>query len=405
MSYTTLVNVDADTALKLVDFIGDLVGDDKFKMECNDYIQSSNGDALIGQILSKESEIFGMEDDMDIEGCVQTIVSVMLMLGADSEGTVKKFLSTLTSKKGGTANNERLRLKLLVTLFNMLSQPLTKFMAICATFNYALETNQEAQVLPFLGRGDKWAAAWQLDQAKQQELALVIYKIANKIANSEHSGRGGPGKASSSSKEALKYLIAYLRAFPSGSCLPDSAVQITLPTLVDALKGSASSFEQRNVLLEGLKSSPAGNSSSEPLKSLMSLLDIVCTGNQSQYDDFIKIGNGPSVMKENGLDDAHIANTLRVLSLGALAASKPRLTYKEIASSLNLSSMDDVEMLVVEAIAQGVLEATMDQFEQTITVTKCSHRAFGPAQWTDLQSRLKTLKANISSVFDEIAAK
>ena len=87
--------------------------------------------------------------------------------------------------------------------------------------------------------------------------------------------------------------------------------------------------------------------------------------------------------------------------LGSLP-SKPRLTYAEIYSALNLSSVDDVEMLVVEAIAQGVLEATMDQFEQVITVSKCCHRSFGPEQWTDLQTRLKALRANVSTVFDEI---
>ncbi len=406
MSYTTLVNVDADTAVKLVDFIGTLIGDDAFKTACNGLIENSNGAEVIEQILSKESAIFGMEDEVEIEGCVQTIVSVMLMFGAESESTVAKFVSTLAAKKGGDEDKVILRLKLLVTLFNMLSMAETKFTVICATLHYALDTKQEAQVVPFLGRGDKWAAAWKLDHAKQQELALIIYKIAEKVAESEDKVSGSSGsagsKASGASKEALKFLISYLKAFPSGAKLSDEAIQATLPRLVNSLQGSASSFEQRNALMEGLRSSPAAASSSEPLKSLVALLEIMCTGNQAQYDAFIKTSAGQKAVKENGLNEADLANTVRVLSLGSLAASKPRLTYAEISSALNLSSMDDVEMLVVEAIAQGVLEATMDQFEQVITVSKCSHRSFGPEQWTDLQTRLKALRANISTVFDEI---
>ena len=54
MSYTTLVNVDADTAIKLVDFIGNLTSDDAFKTEGNDLIEKSNGD-LIELILGKTS--------------------------------------------------------------------------------------------------------------------------------------------------------------------------------------------------------------------------------------------------------------------------------------------------------------------------------------------------------------
>ena len=58
-------------------------------------------------------------------------------------------------------------------------------------------------------------------------------------------------------------------------------------------------------------------------------------------------------------------------------------------------------MLVVEAIAQGVLEATMDQFEQVVNISKSSHQTFGMAQWKELQTRLKALRANVSSVYNE----
>jgi hypothetical protein len=406
MSYTTLVNVDADTAVKLIDFIGNLTSDDAFKTKCNGLIEKSNGGELIELILSKESAIFGMEDELEIEGCVQTIVSVMLMFGVESDNIVQKFVSALVAKKGGDEDKVMLRLKLLVILFNMLSLAESKFAVICAIFNYALETNQEAEVVPFLDRGEKWAAAWKVDDSKRQQLALAIYKVADKVARSEEDiskgASNGGGLTTGASKNALKFLLSYLKSFPSGANLPDEAIQVTLPILVNSLKGSASSFEQRNALLEGLRGSPAGTNASEPLKSLIALLEIVCTGNQAQYDAFVKGSAGQKAMKEHGLNEADLAGTMRVLNLGALAAAKPRLTYAEISSALSLSSLDEVEMLVVEAIAQGVLEATMDQFDQVITITKSSHSTFGMAQWSELQIRLKALRANVSAVYDEI---
>ena len=80
-------------------------------------------------------------------------------------------MSTLAAEKGDDEDKVRLRLKLLVTLFNMLSVAESKFEVICSIFNYALEeTNQEAQVVPFLDRGEKWAAAWNLDDSRGRSL-------------------------------------------------------------------------------------------------------------------------------------------------------------------------------------------------------------------------------------------
>ena len=182
--------------------------------------------------------------------------------------------------------------------------------------------------------------------------------------------------ASGARKQALKFLISYLKSFPSAANLSHEAIQMTLPSLINSLKGGASSFEQRNALLEGLRSSPAASTSEEPLKSLLSLLEIVCAGDQAKYKAFLNTSAGQKAMKEHGLNEADLASTMRVLSIGALAASKNRLTYTEISSALGLSSPDDVEMLVVEAIAQGVLEATMDQFEQVVNISKSSHQTF-----------------------------
>ena len=363
--------------------------------------------AIIGRAMCQHLDYeVNTQDTDEVEDLYLLLAEIIAKYPEIKGVSCGAILSTLVAKKGGDEDKVMLRLKLLVILFNMLSLAESKFAVICAIFNYALETNQEAEVVPFLDRGEKWAAAWKVDDSKRQQLALAIYKVADKVARSEEDiskgASNGGGLTTGASKNALKFLLSYLKSFPSGANLPDEAIQVTLPILVNSLKGSASSFEQRNALLEGLRGSPAGTNASEPLKSLIALLEIVCTGNQAQYDAFVKGSAGQKAMKEHGLNEADLAGTMRVLNLGALAAAKPRLTYAEISSALSLSSLDEVEMLVVEAIAQGVLEATMDQFDQVITITKSSHSTFGMAQWSELQIRLKALRANVSAVYDEI---
>ena len=197
-------------------------------------------------------------------------------------------------------------------------------------------------------------------------------------------------------------MIYYLNSFPKESALPDSAVSITVPLIVEALKGSAStSFEQRSALLEGLQSSAVAKAG-EPLKSLLALLTIVCSGDSEKFEAFSK--TNANIFSQHGLDKEDMANTLRLLALSTLACTKPKLTYSEISAALGIDN-DTVEMVVVEAVGQGVIEATMDQFDQSITVTKCTRRSIGTSEWTELSTRLKTLRANIGSVLEEIKQK
>ena len=67
MSNTTLVNVDADTALKLVEFVGDISNDEGFKSECHAFVEKGDGAELVRRLLSKEKDIFAMEEELDIE--------------------------------------------------------------------------------------------------------------------------------------------------------------------------------------------------------------------------------------------------------------------------------------------------------------------------------------------------
>jgi hypothetical protein len=397
MSCTTLVNVDADTATKLIEFIGDISEDESFKTECRGLVEKSDGAGLVARLLSKEKAIFALGEDLDIEGCFMTIASVMLIYRNETDDVVQKFIDVLCSSKG-KEDKVFLRLKLLVTVFNMVSVTSAKHTLICSTLNYAMNTQQESETKPFIERVDGWVKAWKLDPFKNQELTFLAYNVAKSISEKQD----GIGNSSSSSGKAdnnLKYLISYLNSFPKDSALPDSVVSTTVPLIVEALKGSASaSFEQRSALLEGLQSSAVANAG-EPLKSLLALLSIVCSGESDKFEEFTK--SNASIFTEHGLDREEMANTMRLLALSTLACTKSKLTYSEISAALGIDN-DSVEMVVVEAVGQGVIEATMDQFEESITVTKCTRLSVGKSEWVELSNRLKTLRANIGSVFKEI---
>ena len=95
---------------------------------------------------------------------------------------------------------------------------------------------------------------------------------------------------------------------------------------------------------------------------------------------------------------------MRLLSLCSLGAAQPVLSYKQISDAQGFAVLDaeQVEGLVVDAISQDLLEATMDQFKSEVTISSCSYRSFGPDQWRLLQSKLQGLSVNVATVLEAI---
>ena len=58
---------------------------------------------------------------------------------------------------------------------------------------------------------------------------------------------------------------------------------------------------------------------------------------------------------------------MKLLTLCTLGSKKKFLSYSEISEELEIS-LDDVEMWVVDAISNKLLEASMDQFQSQVQV-------------------------------------
>ena len=65
----------------------------------------------------------------------------------------------------------------------------------------------------------------------------------------------------------------------------------------------------------------------------------------------------------------------------------------------------EVESWVVRAIARGLLDARMDQMARTVSVTRSLQRAFGSAQWSSLQAKLRAWRENVSSLLTTVESK
>lgn len=278
-------------------------------------------------------------------------------------------------------------------LFNFISVPANKYTTIMAIFNFALETKQENSVANFHSNVGSWVQNWGATVSVEQQRAL--YLVVRQVL--QRRGAQAAAASSESVDPSQQFFISYLSTFPATK-LDSEPYNLAVDAVKKSINGPIASFEERAALLESLSADQiSGNG---PLNELVKLLSILCQGSLEDFQGFEKAG--VALMKEHGIDSDAITRTMKLLSLCKLANGKEVLQYSEVAQTLKLDEDFEVEMWIVDAIAEGILEANMDQFNKTITVTRCSYRSFGKEQWQDVKSKLAALRVNIVSVLEEM---
>ncbi len=320
-------------------------------------------------------------------GCFQGIMAVMLMNSVETKETVQAFLNAILSKSGElteeeTINRNQLKLKILVTLFNMLSVGELKYETIVMIFRYAIDTNQSEAVVPYHTYAEQWIEKWGLDASQIQGLSIIIYE----------SLRVSPTTISNSHV----FMRKYLSTFDKTTVLSGEGLDRALSSFIEAIKAPLGAFEQRKLLLECIS---ADQTKGSDLSAIYALLSVIVNGTIEEYKSFAS-SNG-AVLATYNLDSSTLEENMKLLAVCRLANGREKLSYHEVSEALNVP-YEDVELWVVNTIAQGVLEVRMDQVEQTITVTKTIQNVFEVGQWVELQEKLNKLKSSLSSLKDEM---
>ena len=151
-SYTTLVHVHVETALKVSSFVAGLLpaGGDKFEEECKTAINAQNTSQLMAKFLSQQDIIFGLENEkgfelqqkmnvcfffvngmfvirtflprhfVDIETLFQAIFSIIYTLSDDTKDTASIISSIIAATCANKEMKPHARLSVAVILFNLI---------------------------------------------------------------------------------------------------------------------------------------------------------------------------------------------------------------------------------------------------------------------------------------------
>lgn len=241
-SFTSLVNVDADTAPKLAEFIAAQYADAStaaaFTTECEKLIASSSYNALVLKFIEQNELILSLENEGDIEGYFQAIVSITLFENSaggeiqENLPVIQKAVDALTSKND---LKPKLRLRILIAIFNMSFSSQSKHFLLCAILKYANATGQTGLVYSYHTRIVEWVTEWGLPDVDKRNLYLLVSEV---LENAKESSL------------ALTYFVLYLSTFGKDTALPAEAHTLAITAVKSAIKSPVPLFGDRSTLLE-----------------------------------------------------------------------------------------------------------------------------------------------------------
>lgn len=200
----------------------------------------------------------------------------------------------------------------------------------------------------------RWVDEWELSVQDKRDLLWAVSQVLT-------------AEQKDSSPAALKFLIKYLNTFENEEYSIE-AINAATTAVVRAVRSPLASFSDRSVLQQTVSKHNVNNSD---LQSLVTLLRIICEGDMTQFSSFEKTNSG--LMSKHAISSDEVMHSLRLLKLCNLAtrvdhqAQPGEISYDAISAGLEVDA-DEVEMWVVEAISNGLMDATIDQLRRVIVV-------------------------------------
>ena len=108
---------------------------------------------------------------------------------------------------------------------------------------------------------------------------------------------------------------------------------------------------------------------SASLNPLVELLKIICDGALPEFLAFSGNAANQAACAKHSLDLSSIEHNVKLLALCTLAAQSTEkvVSFSSIQSELRIAA-DEVELWVIEAIGEKLLDASIDQISGTVTI-------------------------------------
>ncbi|KAI3953711.1 hypothetical protein MKW98_017535 [Papaver atlanticum] len=351
--------------------------------EAETFIANGQNLDLVTLMLTPADLIFPKLSEKDLE-CIFTIIC-NLVTKATSLNEELEMAERISVKVCQQPNDKpALRLKILFNLYNLLENPYSKFYVYMKALDLAVSGKVTENIVPSFKKMDSFLKEWNIGTVDQRKLFLTISNVLK--------------ENKSMSKDSFNFLTKYLATFSS-----DDA-NIMSEAKGEAVRAVMEFVKAPDMFQCDLLDMPAvaqleqdGN-----YAWVYQLLKIFLTQRLKAYIAFQ--AENDTAMTESGIVFEDCMTKMRLLSLADLGSNESgEIPYAMVANTLMIQD-DEVEEWIVKAIAAKLLDCKMDQLNQTVIVSRCSDRLFGPNQWVALRSKLSMWRGNIANVITTIQA-
>jgi translation initiation factor 3 subunit M len=195
-------------------------------------------------------------------------------------------------------------------------------------------------------------------------------------------------KSGELSIQAYEFILLYLASFTKDQ-VNDQAKEYGQVALKDAISiPEVLNFEDLFL------TAPVQALSELPL---FNLAKVFLDQDLAQYISFVdsnaNLAQELSLNKEN---DLHKLRLLTLTNLGTERLSVP-IPYSEVAAKLQIEA-SEVEMWVIDVIRYGLIEAKINQHDETVIISRATHRSFTKDNWENLDQALTNWKDSLHQV-------
>eukprot|EP01006_Ploeotia_vitrea_P052302 TRINITY_DN67669_c11_g1_i1.p1 TRINITY_DN67669_c11_g1~~TRINITY_DN67669_c11_g1_i1.p1 ORF type:complete len:418 (-),score=249.98 TRINITY_DN67669_c11_g1_i1:847-2049(-) len=382
---TYVVVSDEDPALDLAALLGRLQGG-KRKARLRELAEDGECGGLIEEGLLAQLDALWDADEATIDLAFNLSFALLERTEDKQFGElVSRFVKVLSGER-----HFRLKLPLLATLYNLLpADSPRRYDVFMAILQYAQQLKKPEVVVSQFDTIDALLASWAsfITDRQRSDLLLLVAQLAldAHLARQHHeflrkyltSLNGADDKTLASAHD---YVVASLKRVVSTNVDLAEADRLLSLDAVQCLKrGSAAD------------------------KKLVALVEIIVGATVAEYlrfaDDKSEKKEADAAAEQLGSSRDELLSLMRTLTLCSQAAQSSTATYAQLKESLCVKTDDELEAAVVNAVATGLIEATLDQETTTVEFSRAEPRAFDADNtWNDLNTKLASWKRNIAHV-------
>ncbi|XP_038077764.1 eukaryotic translation initiation factor 3 subunit M-like [Patiria miniata] len=322
------------------------------------------------KIIRAAKVIWDLSDPAEIEGILNSILSLLIYQPPECLDNLAKMLSNLLVS-AGKEEHAPLKIRVLSNLLygvgveNILCHHIyTCMLKVAAQGKNTENVETDLEVVK------KWTKKWELNRDQMIIVLRLLYDALKESKMSE-----------ASNKVMVELLGTYTE--DNASQARDEAQRCIVNTLADP---KAFLFDHLLTLrpvrfLEG--------------ELIHELLNIFVSGKLEGYINFFK--SNQDFIKTLGLSHDQNMQKMRVLTFVSMAIEQKEIPFATIENELHITS-DQVEGFIINVVKTKMVRARIDQLQKKVTINYVTLRTFGKQQWQQLREHLVDWQENLGLV-------